>query len=74
MKQCYKCHFEFRPEEIAVFSSGRGYCQTCVLESYYNCENCGVKFTIGDFSSDYSEGKKLAWKTKLNHTKSYHGY
>lgn len=72
MNQCFKCKFSFSSSELKQFKSGRSYCQTCVLDSLYRCEYCEARFLLSNFSVDYEQAKKLAWKAKTDHIKSVH--
>jgi late competence protein required for DNA uptake (superfamily II DNA/RNA helicase) len=72
MNQCFKCKEEFSLPQLKRFSSGRSYCQICVLASFYSCEICGEKFLLGEYAENYENAKQLAWKGKLDHSHLYH--
>jgi late competence protein required for DNA uptake (superfamily II DNA/RNA helicase) len=74
MTECSRCKFSFTPPEVRTFPSGKSYCSSCIMWSSYKCEHCEKKFVIGNYSADYDEGQKLAWKDKLEHVKNYHNW
>ena len=72
MTQCFRCKLSFSSSELIKKTSGKSFCSVCVLYSFYKCEHCEEKFVVGNFGADYKQAKSLAWKTKLEHVKSFH--
>nr|CAG8493024.1 5787_t:CDS:2 [Entrophospora candida] len=55
MEHCFKCKVSYPPYELKSFKSGRSFCSTCILKSFYSCEYCKEEFILGDFAADYNE-------------------